>query len=384
MTTLTQGAVTERNGRPDYTEGWTPEEAEAFKAAMAPPPPPGGRLAAQRVKLAEKLRAGPPPVHYLTTPTLGERLFYDGNVFLFSGHKKAGKSWTMAILAADQLAAGRPVVYIDQENGWEVFVERLLMLGVDPERVDADDGLIYVPFPDPLPPLYELRSEVESIAAQWPGALIVLDSLRTFLARYGLSPNKDVEIEAFFGPIMGAVKNLPAERRVTVGVIDHSNRGTKERDEYGHGGSHAKSEAVDVVYYFDRKEPFSERLEGHVKLVVKDDRRGKLDYARHYRIGGQGEGQRIRFEPVSADDVGEMRALREAMVEFLREHERDWFTLTNLREQKSIKGTAALYPRALELVAATEAHVHKRPHPKRKGSYQYCYDSSRETKPDAF
>lgn len=80
-----------------------------------------------------------------------------------------------------------------------------------------------------------------------------------------LELDPDVELEQFLGPIMGAVKNLPAEDRITVGIIDHANRKTAEGDEYAAGGSRAKAAGVDVVYFFKKEQRFS-AAGGEIKL----------------------------------------------------------------------------------------------------------------------
>jgi hypothetical protein len=188
------------------------------------------KLLAQRVPIGDLVRDGVPEPAFLPSPTLGERLFYDGCVFLFAGHKKAGKSWAMTLEARDCIDHGRPVVYVDNENGPELFAERLALVGASPETVDA--RFHYVPFPRELAKPAELRPEIEAITRELPGAFIVLDSMRTFMARFGLSPNVDVEVEQFLGPIMGAVKGTPVAERPTVAVIDHSNRATRGGDEY--------------------------------------------------------------------------------------------------------------------------------------------------------
>jgi len=53
------------------------------------------------------------------------------------------------------MKAKRPVVYVDNENGHELFAERLLMLGCTHQQ--AADYLYYVPFPDRLGKPSDLR-----------------------------------------------------------------------------------------------------------------------------------------------------------------------------------------------------------------------------------
>ena len=71
-------------------------------------------------------------------------------------------------------------------------------------------------------------------------------------------------------------------------IIAHSNRATKDTDEYVAAGSFAKACGVDVVYFFELIEDFSPLEEGLVKLTAVDDRRGRLIKQSHYKVGGQG------------------------------------------------------------------------------------------------
>jgi hypothetical protein len=113
----------------------------------------GSKLLAEEVPIAGLMREGVPEPAFLPSPTLGERLFYEGSLFLFAGHKKAGKSWAMTLEARDCMAAERPVVYVDNENGRELFAERLLLSGATPETVEAH--FHYVPFPKAPPNTHE-------------------------------------------------------------------------------------------------------------------------------------------------------------------------------------------------------------------------------------
>lgn len=353
--------------------------ARNMGAKAAGPTPAGSMFTRQRKKLGDLMRAGPPPVGFMPSRTLGERMFYAYAVWMLAGHKKAGKSWCMVMQAADMIAAGEPVVYIDNENGWEVFVERLLSLGVDPDK--ADELLVYVPFPAARPTLDELRREFEAIAAELPGAFVVIDSLRSFMSVYGLNPNADVEVEQFLGPIMGAVKNLPVEDRITVGIIDHSNRKTAEGDEYAAAGSQAKAAGVDAVYFFKKEQRFSATEPGLVKVIAVDDRRGRLDFERYYRIGGQGEDRPLHFEHADANEVGTMGRARQAVSDFLADNEGERYTANAVVGNKAVTGKAEILRAALELEATHATFVHKQPNPKRKESWLYYYDHPRSMTP---
>ena len=55
----------------------------------------------------------------------GERLFYEGQIFLFSGHKKAGKSWAMTVQAHDCIKASAKLRRL-REVGRERHVAQVL------------------------------------------------------------------------------------------------------------------------------------------------------------------------------------------------------------------------------------------------------------------
>jgi hypothetical protein len=355
--------------RPDASQD---EIMAAVRAVVDAPPP--SVLASQAVDLAQIIENGIPAPTFLPTPSLGERAFYADVLALPAGHKKSGKSWTETIKAADLIRAGRHVVYIDQENGQEVFGERLERLI---SAAQIRERFHYVPFPRELPPLTDLRHEVEQIAVQWPDCLLIFDSMRTFMARYALDPNKDTDVEQLLGPIMAAVKNRPEDSRITVDVIDHSNRSTKDGDAYAAAGSFAKACGVDVVYFFELIEDFSTHEEGLIKLTAVDDRRGRLIKQTHYKVGGQGENKRIKWEVASNNEVGKMGQLRVAVEVFLTDQPKVPFTLTDLR--KSIKGNDELIGKAADLVVAANPNsIFKDANPARKGSHVYVCDPERE------
>lgn len=320
-------------------------EATARLIAQVEQPKSKGLLA-QSVSLATLLRDGVPPPSFLDAPTFGDRLFYAEHLFLFAGHKKAGKSWAMALLARDCIVAGRPVVYVDNENGAELFAERLALIGVTWKQA-AD--LHYVPFPDLGRPA-DLRAEFDAIAQALPGSLVVLDSLRTFMARFGLNPEKNVEVEQMLGPIMASVKGGESGKRITVGIIDHANRNTRETDAYVASGAAAKAQAVDVVYFFDKIEPFNRDQQGVVKIAVKDDRRGLLDFERFYRMGGQGEGQPLFFEPASKTEVGTSGRILLDVRQFIMDATGP---LTKTAIRNNVKGDSSAIDRAIDTLVST-------------------------------
>jgi 5S rRNA maturation endonuclease (ribonuclease M5) len=285
-----------------------------------PGPPRHGASVLLRQSQTDKLlavMADPPPVTFLPASRLGESIFYEGSLSILAGHKKEGKSFAMLLQAEGMLDAGRPVVFLDNENGFDVFGERLHALDADGDSVSQ--WFHYVPFPS-LPKLDTLRNEFEAIQRALPGALVVVDSLRSLIAHYGLDVKDPSSIEKVLGAMMGAVKKpAPDTVPLTVVVLDHASMGTTAQSTYVAAWNAAKAQAVDAVYYWEKEDDFSEAIRGRTHLHVKDDRRGKLLRKHSYDIGGQGEGQPLHFEKLDAGSTlgkEEQRAVE--IAEFVR------------------------------------------------------------------
>lgn len=323
------------------------------------------------------LHDGIPPMRYLDTPTLGERLFYLESLFIISGHKKSGKSWAMASAALDVARSGRPAVYLDLENGERLFAKRMQLLGATAE--DVDEHLHYVPFPKGLG-LDTMRGQLEEMADALPGAFVVADSLRGLLTRLSppgdpLNPNDHQAIESVAAPFMEAVKT----RGLTVGIIDHAKKTGSDSDEYSTAGAGAKEAAVDAVYFWTKVERYNRDTAGLVKITATSDREGELDFERYWRVGGQGEDAPFRFTPAEADEVGTMGKVRAAVMEFLGDHEGQQFPPSKVEQAVTGKGEAIR--RALDLLADAEPRVHRDPNPNRKGAWLFSYDASRDSDP---
>lgn len=310
----------------------------------------GASLLSQRVGLGDLIRNGIPPMEWLDTPTLGERLFYRENLFIISGHKKSGKSWAMVATALDCVRNERPAVYIDLENGERLFARRLELLNAS---ADEADQLHYLPFPSPgTLKLDRLRGELENVAEQLPGAFVVVDSLRGLMSRASpsgrrLNYNDQGDVEDVGAPFMEAAK----QAGLTVGIIDHAKKTGSDSDEYSTAGSGGKEAAVDAVYFWTKVERFNRDTAGVVKIAATSDRHGELDFERYWRVGGQGEGQPFYFEPTDKTAMSLGRILADVQ-ELLAESPGRYFTKREVRSK--VKGDGSKIDDALVLLAADE------------------------------
>jgi AAA domain len=309
------------------------------------------------------MQDGYPALAYLPSPRLGERLFYARSVGLIAGHKKSMKSWATVLLAGDMMESGNPVLYVDRENGGRVFARRMLDSGATIGQVR--DLFHYVPFPSGMP-VDELEAEIAAWAAIMPAGLLIYDSLRTLLGAAKLSSNSDTDIELALGPIMRAVKNQADEGQFAALIIDHANRATRASDLFAHGGSQAKSAAVDTTYYVEKLTEVSKDVQGTVMLEVKDDREGDIpDRVRYFAAGGQGHGKPLYWERTDAPapEAAEREVLAMQAAQWVREQD-DPQARKAIAEGLGVEPSGSL-DRAL-------AHAVKQEwleHPKERGPY---------------
>lgn len=238
---------------------------------------------------------------YLSTPSLGDKLFYEHSLWSIAGHPGSGKSMIMLAIAIDHIKAGRHVVYIDFENGETRLRRRLWALQARFVK-GFTERFHYIP--KPILALKDFTTDLEAVGDMYPEAFVVIDSLRGLMAMIDpneknrqFSVNDTQTIERAEGPILDAVHS----RDITVGIIDHATKAGSDDDRYGSLGSGAKQAIVDVEYFLTDEEHFSKQEAGVVKVTVNKDRDGELVEEHYWSVGGNGSGPLV-FEAMDADD----------------------------------------------------------------------------------
>ena len=74
-----------------------------------------------------------------------------------------------------------------------------------------------------------------------------------------------------------------AQLGLTIGIIDHPTKVGNDEAEYSTSGSGAKEQVVDVVYFWTKAQPFTQKEEGGVTVAVTSDREGLLEYKRAWK-----------------------------------------------------------------------------------------------------
>lgn len=204
------------------------------------------------------------------TPTVGTldgggALFYAGKVNGVAGESGGGKSWTALVVAAQEVTAGRPVVYVDLEDDAAGIVSRLLDLGTDPQAIR--DHFHYLHPDERLDTV--ARSLVVALLVAKSPTLVVVDSTGEGLALEGINPNADEEVARWFR----ALPRMLAATGAAVVVLDH----VAKANDGGLWpiGSQRKRAAINGAQYMQEPvRPFSKDTPGHAVLRCAKDRHG--------------------------------------------------------------------------------------------------------------
>lgn len=226
--------------------------------------------------------------------TDGAHLAYRRRLHAIFGEPEACKGWLALHSAAEQLAAGEHVAYIDFEDTASTALDRLAALGVDPGSII--ERFHYV---RPDEPLTDAGWRDLTDALDPPPSLAVIDGVTDALTMHGLDLADN-------GDVARWLKLLP-RRIVSTGaavlLIDHVTKDRETRGRYAIGAQH-KLAGADVAYGLEVIKPFGRGQEGRVKITLKKDRPGHL---RQHAESGHIADMRLASGPDGAVEI-ELRA----------------------------------------------------------------------------
>lgn len=279
----------------------------------------------------------------------GSPLLYSAQVNGLAGEPGSGKTWVALLVAAQVLAGGGQVVFIDYEDSARGAVERLYGLGV---RLRAFRRFHYFN-PASALPVDGLAAYVERVKP----ALVVVDSTGEASSLYDVKSNADDDVAAWFvkfprriaalGPAVLMLDHLPKDRENQRGPI----------------GSQRKLAAVSGVQYIaEVKHPFSRDRFGSVILTVAKDRRGA--YAKGERVaelvgGGGGAFALVAPEPIPVNADGSKRYTAVMEKVSLAAEETDGLSGRALTE--AVGGRATIVRAAIKTLVA-EGYLSETPH----------------------
>ena len=193
-------------------------------------------------------------------------VLYSGQVNGLHGESGAGKTWVALILAAQEVMAGRNVVWIDLEDPNEMsLVTRLLTLGVTRQQIT--DHVRYL-HPDSAASTEAVDVVIETVC-DCSASAVIIDSIGEAFSLEGINEDKDVEV----GPWIRRVLRPLADTGVCVLAIDH---GTKAADNplYPSGSKRKRAAITGASYLVTAPKPLTRESGGTVVLTTAKDRHG--------------------------------------------------------------------------------------------------------------
>lgn len=243
-------------------------EAQAQVAAPPVVVPEGAEAVGTIVfeSLDELLTGELPPPDILIDDTL-----YAEGVHLASGHPGAGKSIMCMHWAHQVMAEGGHVVWLDYESGPRQTARRMQDMGISPAI--ARELFHYAPFP------VSAEDHLAAVAARWPGALVVLDSLSKALSAAGIGENENAEVTSWTTKVVRACKT----NVMPIVIIDHIAKAGAD-SAYSRGAG-AKLADVDTHWRILVAEDFNRAQPGKIQLKLKKDREGYLGFESWWSVG---------------------------------------------------------------------------------------------------
>ncbi|MFC8260404.1 AAA family ATPase [Streptomyces sp. NPDC057291] len=206
-----------------------------------------------------------PPVPAMLVRSDGNGLLYPGHIHMMYGESESGKSWVALVAAAEELKAGRAVLFLDFESDAVSICGRLIALGVHPDAIAAH--LTYVR-PDGSP---ETHSEAYSALLARPYRLAVLDGMTDAYMMLGLDPNSNTDVAHFIRTLPRRIANSTG---AAVVMIDHVVKSNDGRGRFPIGSQHKLSALDGAAFLVEpaTTEPLGDGKRGVAILRVAKDR----------------------------------------------------------------------------------------------------------------
>jgi hypothetical protein len=198
--------------------------------------------------------------------TDGVCLFYAGKLHSLNGEPESGKSWCTQHAAAQTVADGRHVWYVDFEDSPESVIGRLLMLGASSPDLVSQFTYINPARPIGHDALLVLR---ERISTHLP-ALVVIDGVTEAMSVFGLDPSDNKDTAKFFTLLPRRFAALGS----AVVMVDHVVKDSEARGRWAIGAQHKMAALTGAAYSVEVVQPFGRNKAGFCRLNVTKDRPG--------------------------------------------------------------------------------------------------------------
>lgn len=251
------------------TESWTPDEDAAFLTAAG-----NGHVDPSQItswwpvdlsQIIAGIKAGRVvgPVPKLLQRTDGVALLYPAEVHSLAGEPETGKGWIALTAAAQVIADGGHVLYLDCEDAPASIVTRLLAL-----QVPADHIIERFAYVRPVDPPH--AGTLDALLGR-TYQLAVIDGLSEAYALLGLDPYSNTDAAEFLAKLCRPIATTGA----AVLLIDHVIKNKESRGRYALGAQH-KLAGIATAYTTDAIAIPSRKDAGLIKVRVEKDRHGHV------------------------------------------------------------------------------------------------------------
>ena len=207
-----------------------------------------------------------PPVPTIFARTDGVSLLYPGRTHVFGGEPESGKTWATLVACAAELQQGRPVVFMDFEDGPEGVVERLVDLGVPPSAIG--DLFRYLRPDKP----FDAAGQAQLAPLLDQARLVVLDGVTEAMNLHRLDPKADIDVATFYRVLARWI----AQRGPAVVCIDHVVKDTDSRGRWVTGSQHKIAGISGAAFAFEPVQAMGRGMRGYARVLVTKDRPGQV------------------------------------------------------------------------------------------------------------
>ncbi|WP_367645981.1 AAA family ATPase [Paenarthrobacter ureafaciens] len=207
-----------------------------------------------------------PPTYMHRTD--GVALLYPGKVNGVHGESESGKSLLMHAVTAEELAAGRRVLFIDFESDQATVVTRILMLGATAEQISAN--LHYIrPECNPIALAQERQAWEQLMQTRY--SLAVIDGVTEAFSVYGVGSMDNDEVSTWG-------RNVPRQIAQRTGaavvLIDHVTKSAENRSRFAIGAQAKMSYLTGASYSVEVIAPIGVGMAGKLAIRIGKDRPG--------------------------------------------------------------------------------------------------------------
>lgn len=339
-------------------------------------PPPGLKLESDLADLARGEREAPRQVV--------DGLLVERRIHLFIGHPANGKTSLGAYAALQHMLAGGDVLWVDWEETPDDFVDKALAIGITPEQLESQMHYCWKPdLQANTQGTADLLATIEGIKAphdgdaDYPGVLVVFDSMDMALTIAGLDPDNRGENTKWAHHLTHPAKAAGC----TVIVIDAPTKNGNEKNPYP-AGAGSKLFQADAAWFVKAASPFKRDQIGRVEVIRPaggKERTGTLPERLAYEIGDANGG--LPLTRVEVDEDGEIEerrdmASRRNVANTLRKHSAPDKKISGRQVDQNTKGKHAAISDALkDLVADPSEPYFSEP---RGNGTVYWYDPDAE------